>query len=66
MGHIRDTFHIDAPLEVCWDIGTDAGRQPEWSEGARSGGATEGPGPRPEGRRPARTTSRMPTLHPES
>ena len=33
MGHIRDTFHIDAPLEVCWDIGTDAARQPEWSEG---------------------------------
>ena len=33
MGHIRDTFHIDAPLDVCWDIGTDASRQPEWSEG---------------------------------
>ena len=33
MGHIRDTFHIDAPLDVCWDIGTDAARQPEWSEG---------------------------------
>jgi len=33
MGHIRDTFHIDAPLEVCWDIGTDVSRQPEWSEG---------------------------------
>jgi coenzyme Q-binding protein COQ10 len=33
MGHIRDTIHIDAPLDVCWDIGSDAGRQPEWSEG---------------------------------
>lgn len=33
MGHIRDSFHIDAPLDVCWDVGTDAGRQPEWSEG---------------------------------
>jgi uncharacterized membrane protein len=33
MGHIRETIHIDAPLDVCWDIGTDAGRRPEWSEG---------------------------------
>ena len=32
MGHLRETFHIDAPLDVCWDIGTDAGRQPEWAE----------------------------------
>ncbi|MFL5724616.1 MAG: SRPBCC family protein, partial [Chloroflexota bacterium] len=33
MAHIRDTIHIDAPLDVCWDICSDAGRQPEWSEG---------------------------------
>lgn len=33
MGHIRETFHVKAPLDVCWDIGTDANRLPEWQEG---------------------------------
>ncbi len=30
MGHIRQTFHVDAPIERVWEFGSDANRYPEW------------------------------------
>ena len=33
MGHVREKFHVDAPIEVCWELGADPGRFLEWQEG---------------------------------
>lgn len=33
MGHVRETLHIDAPVDVCWDIYADPNRILEWQEG---------------------------------
>lgn len=33
MGHVRDKYHVDAPIEVCWELGADASRIVEWQEG---------------------------------
>ena len=33
MGHVRERFHVDAPIEVCWELGADPGRFVEWQEG---------------------------------
>lgn len=30
MRHLRETFHIDAPIDHVWDLGADARRMPEW------------------------------------
>lgn len=30
MGHIRDKFHVDAPIEAVWDLGADPQRLTEW------------------------------------
>ena len=31
MGHIRHTFHVDAPPERVWELAADAKRIPEWN-----------------------------------
>lgn len=33
MAHVREKIHVDAPVEVCWDIGSDPNRITEWQEG---------------------------------
>lgn len=33
MGHIRDKFHVDAPIEAVWDLGADPQRITEWQTG---------------------------------
>jgi len=33
MGHVREKLHISAPIEVCWDLGSDANRILEWQVG---------------------------------
>lgn len=33
MGHVREKMYIEAPVDVCWDLGADASRVPEWQEG---------------------------------
>lgn len=33
MGHVREKVYIEAPVDVCWDLGADASRIPEWQEG---------------------------------
>lgn len=33
MGHVRETFHVDAPIEACWELGADPSRFLEWQEG---------------------------------
>jgi len=33
MGHVRDTFHIDAPPDRVWALGTDPSRYAEWQAG---------------------------------
>jgi len=30
MGHIRQSFHIDAPIGHVWDMNADVRRMPEW------------------------------------
>jgi uncharacterized protein YndB with AHSA1/START domain len=30
MGHFRERFHIDAPIDHVWDLNADARRMPEW------------------------------------
>ncbi len=30
MGHVRDKFHVDAPIEAVWELGTNANRFVEW------------------------------------
>ena len=30
MGHLRESFHIDAPIDRVWDLNADARRMPEW------------------------------------
>jgi uncharacterized membrane protein len=34
MGHVRQAVLVDAPVEVCWALGTDPARWPEYLEGA--------------------------------
>ena len=31
MGHVRESVHIDAPMEAAWRLGRDAKRIPEWN-----------------------------------
>jgi uncharacterized membrane protein len=31
MGHIRESVHIDAPVDAAWKVGRDATRMPEWN-----------------------------------
>jgi uncharacterized membrane protein len=31
MGHARNVVHIEAPADVAWEVGRDAGRVPEWN-----------------------------------
>jgi coenzyme Q-binding protein COQ10 len=33
MGHVRDTFHIDAPPDRAWGLYTDPSRYSEWQAG---------------------------------
>jgi uncharacterized membrane protein len=30
MGHLRESFHIDAPIDHVWDLNADARRMPEY------------------------------------
>lgn len=30
MGHLRESFHIDAPIDHVWDLNADCRRMPEW------------------------------------
>jgi len=30
MGHFRESFHIEAPIDHVWDLNADARRMPEW------------------------------------
>jgi acetyl-CoA C-acetyltransferase len=31
MGHVRDSFYVDAPPEEVWAVGADPARLPEWN-----------------------------------
>lgn len=33
MGHIRETIHVDAPIEQVWELGAKCERYPEWQTG---------------------------------
>jgi len=33
MGHIRESIHIDAPIDQVWDLGAKSERYPEWQTG---------------------------------
>ena len=33
MGHVRDTFHVDAPIDACWELATNPYRLTEWQSG---------------------------------
>ena len=33
MGHIRETIHVDAPIEQVWDLGAKCDRYTEWQTG---------------------------------
>ena len=33
MGHIRESIHIDAPIDQVWELGADCKRYPEWQTG---------------------------------
>jgi uncharacterized membrane protein len=33
MGHVREQFHIDAPIEAVWDLAVDVQRLVEWQSG---------------------------------
>jgi uncharacterized membrane protein len=34
MGHVKRSVRVDAPVDVCWAIGVDPARWPEFLEGA--------------------------------
>jgi len=31
MGHVRDSFYVNAPPDVVWSVGADPNRLPEWN-----------------------------------
>jgi uncharacterized membrane protein len=33
MGHIRESIHVDAPIEQVWELGAKCERYPEWQTG---------------------------------
>jgi uncharacterized membrane protein len=33
MGHIRDSVHVDAPIERVWELAAQCSRYPEWEVG---------------------------------
>jgi uncharacterized membrane protein len=33
MGHIRESIHIDAPIDQVWELGAKCERYPEWQTG---------------------------------
>ena len=33
MGHIRESIHVDAPIEQVWELGANCGRYTEWQTG---------------------------------
>jgi uncharacterized protein YndB with AHSA1/START domain len=42
MGHIRENYHIDAPIERVWEIAHDCDRLIEWQTGATEVRGCEG------------------------
>lgn len=33
MGHIRESIHVDAPIDQVWELGANCERYPEWQTG---------------------------------
>ena len=43
MGHVHESIHVDAPVDVAWSIGRDANRIPEWNTTVASVKDVSGP-----------------------
>ena len=43
MGHVHESIHVDAPVDVAWSVGRDANRIPEWNTTVASVKDVSGP-----------------------